>query len=121
MKKTTFYLIFTLCIFAIICSLYSTYSNNKKYKEFIIDHRYEIIKIHDNCYLLEIKNNYYRKATIKIYNENDYSVVFWGNRNNWLWPLKKDTYFYVDIPYDNYKNLNTTLDVKILEILKSIK
>ena len=110
-----------LCLFVIVAGFLGC--NDSKYKNYIIKHKDEIHRndAQDSCYFIDSCNfNYYTDISIRLLDDNLYTVVFWGNRKSWLWSWKKDKYFTVDM--ESYackrKNLEYYLDVKILDIIK---
>jgi len=95
---------------------------NRKYKEYIIEHSSELRKNNDipNIYNLDTcELSYYTDVTVSLIDDSSYSVVFWGDRDSWLWNWKLDKHFVVDDPYNNHKKINTTQDNEILKIIKS--
>jgi hypothetical protein len=93
----------------------------KNCKKYIIDHASEIYKTED-CFVIDtcIDRSYYTDVSIRINSDSSYSVVFWGNRESFLWNFRKDKSFTVDVPYKRYKGKNIKLDEQILFILKNI-
>jgi len=119
MRKKTLKLLsmFLLTILLISCG-------NDKYKDYVINHSSDIHTKKDvpNLYKLDTcEFNYYTEVSIKLTGDSSYMIIFWGDRDSWLWEWKLDKYFTVDIPYNNYKNINTKKDIKIIEILNNIK
>ena len=44
-----------------------------------------------------LESYYYEDATIRLIDNNTYQVIYWGNRESWLWDFKKDYYFTVNL------------------------
>jgi hypothetical protein len=65
--------------------------------------------------------NYYTDISIKLNGDSCYYIVFWGDRDSWLWDFKLDKNFSIDIPYNRYKGKNIDKDVEIINILNSVK
>jgi hypothetical protein len=106
-------------MFVIMISLSSEIST-KRCKKYIIKHASYIVKDKhgysiDTCIGLP----YYTDISICMYSDSSYNVVFWGNRESFLWDFRLDKSFTVDIPYEKYKKHNVELDKQILFILKS--
>jgi hypothetical protein len=104
----------------VIITVLTTEISSKRCKKYIIEHASMIVKDEygfkiDTCIGLP----YYTDISIRVDSDSSYSVVFWGDRNSFLWNFKLDKTFSVDIPYNRYKNHNTELDEKIISLLKS--
>lgn len=94
--------------------------SEKSAKEYIMEHRSDITKTNAACFKLDtVYNSYYTDATIQIRFDSTYHVIFWGNRNSWLWRFKKDLNFTIDIPYQRFKGNDVSQDVIIYSILKN--
>jgi len=103
-----------------------------EYKEYIIKHQDEINVIDsangwneywvfdiDTC---NIYLSYFTDVTIHTYGDSAYSMVFWGDRNSWLWYFKSDKKIDCSIPYNRYKGKNVDLDIEVIKaIFKKVK
>jgi hypothetical protein len=93
--------------------------SNKTCKKYILKHASEIEK-NKNYFIIPNYNGiYYNEITIRL-NDSGYDVVYWGDRESFLWTFKLDKNFSVDVPYNKYKKHNTELDEKIISLLKNI-
>lgn len=108
-----------IVMFAIMIFLSSEIST-KRCKKYIIKHASYIVKDKygysiDTCIGLP----YYTDISIRMDSDNSYNVVFWGNRESFLWNFRLDKHFSADVPYEKSKKHNVELDEQILSILKS--
>jgi hypothetical protein len=106
-------------IFFIITSFLFYKPSNKSCKKYIIKHANEIEKNKNYFIIPNYDGLYYNEITIRL-NDDGYDVVYWGDRESFLWVFKLDKSFSVDTPYNKYKKYNTKLDEKILSLLKNI-
>lgn len=112
MKKIVKIIILLLFVFG-FTSCSETY-----YKKIIIEHQHEIIKDRNNYFTIEnVDLGYYDHVTIRKNSDSTLFIVFWGDRNSWLWRFKLDNYFSIDIPYKRYKNKDVDVDIQIVNIL----
>jgi len=92
-----------------------------KYKDYIIDHADEIrwdIELDSNYYVMDsCEYDYYTDVTIRMINDSAYTVIFWGDRDSWLWRHKLDKHFTVDVPYNRSKGKGVATDMFILYLL----
>jgi len=98
-----------------------TSCSNDKYKDYIIEHSEEIYESDKANKLYKIDTceyNYYTDVTIKLLDDSTYMVVFWGDRNSYLWDWKLDKVFTVDISYNNYKGIDVDKDRKIMKLIR---
>jgi hypothetical protein len=127
MKKLSKFNIFSLLAaltgftMFIISLVLTTEISTKKCKKYIIEHVSLIYKNEhgfkiDTCIGLP----YYTDITIRMDSDSSYNVVFWGNRESFLWDFRLDKSFSVDIPYEKYKKHNTILDEELISLLKKI-
>lgn len=66
-------------------------------------------------------DRYFDEVTLKLYNDSTYRVVFWGDRESWLWSAKSDFDFTTNVPYDKYNGKDVKMDIEIIRILSNIK
>ena len=111
-----------LIITTILC-IFNINTHNKS-KNFIIRNK-DKIKHVENCdfsyYVIDSLQGYYTDITIKLEDDSKYTVIFWGDRESWLWNYKLDYYFTEDLIYNKYNNKDISKDVEIINILKNIK
>lgn len=107
--------IYFIILITLMCYSCRTEDNSK---DFILNNLHKIYKIDDNLYKIDNINHYYKDLTIKINSENDYYIIFWGDRESILWNFKKDFHFSTDIKYNKYKGINTDKDIQIINYLK---
>ena len=96
--------------------------NRSKY--FIIKNKDKIKYVKDgdySHYSIDSLKGYYTDVSINLKSDSSYTVIFWGDRNSWLWDFKLDNYFTVDVPYNRYKGKDVEKDIEIINILKNIK
>lgn len=120
---------FKTAVFVVMVSVFLTaivlsnikHENHNKYKNYIIEHSDDIRVGRDsvNFNIDSCKYNYFTDVTLQIHDDSSYRVIFWGDRDSWLWGIKLDDYFSVDIPYNRYKGKNVEKDIQIIEILNS--
>lgn len=93
-------------------------------KDYIIQHTEKLQSTEydtmssDSVLKIDIKNNYYTEVTLSITSDSSYTVIYWGDRESWMWSIRKDFYFSVDIPYNRYKKKNVSKDIDILNSFK---
>lgn len=108
--------------------------SEKTCKKYIIEHQKEIVIDTSNFIsqekgkkyfkIMSTEYSYFEDITIRLNDENSYYVIFWADRDKiksgwyrFLWKLKLDKSFEVDIKYNEYKGKNVDLDKEILKIL----
>lgn len=97
------------------------YSTENKTKDFIIENS-KLIDIDEyKIYRIDSLKTYYESVTIRVDPDSSYTIVCWGDRDSWLWDLKKDYCVVIDIPYNRSQGIDVSKDIKILNILKNIK
>ena len=98
---------------------------NAKYNDYVIKHASEMRKYKEgnpNVYIIDTcKYRYYKDITIKMINDSCYALVFWGDRDSWLWDFKKDKYFTIDIPYNRYKGNNVDKDMSVVSAVAACR
>jgi len=123
MKKTIL-LSVTLAIIIITTFHFSIKTWDVTCKDYIIEHSDEIEYLEvpmfeDGIYTIDSCDMYYfTEVTIKSLDDSSYFIIFWGDRDSWLWKYKLDKSFEVSIPYDRSKGENVDKDLKILQALK---
>ena len=117
-KKLFGTILVTLLLFS---TLFWGYNRQNSSKNFIIKYAGKISKYDSTKYHIENLKGYYTEVTIRLNSDSSYTVVYWGDRNSWLWDFKKDYYYTIDVPYDRYKGKDVTKDIEILNIIKDIK
>jgi len=112
---------FASIIYVLMFSMDSPFYPEKNYKNYVIEHQSEIINTdttHFKIYDVDsTKTNYWTEVTIILTTDSSYYIIFWGDRDSWLWTFNKDKSISVDVPYDNYKGKNVYLDREILKAL----
>ena len=111
-----------LIITTILC-IFNINTHNKS-KNFIIRNKDKIKYIENgdySHYSIDSLSGYYTDVSIHLTSDSTYKIIFWGDRNSWLWDYKLDYYFTEDIPYNRSKRKNIEKDVEIINILKNIK
>ena len=122
-------------IYFIICYVFYPNIIENNCKNYLISHKSEIQK--DSSYyggyeIKKVTDSYYTDVTIRMYEGNymyehidsqdsSFTVIFWGDRDSWMWRWRLDKSFSVDIPYDRYKGKDVSKDVELYKILKNIK
>ena len=115
----------------LVLSLFSPVMSENGYKKYIIENSDKIEQSEtwegdSNFFRINATNlNYFEEVTIKV-DEDDgeyegYNIIFWGDRKSWLWYFKKDKSISCDIPYFEYKEIDTELDKKILELCLNVR
>ena len=110
-------------ILGIILIIASSGISDRQCKKYIISHADDLRRSKQNPFILRIDSlelDYYQDATIR-YSDESYSIVFWGNRESFLWKVRRDKYFVMDIPYWKSKNLTTKDDETLIEIFKKVE
>lgn len=96
-----------------------------KYKNYVIEHASEIRKHEEGngeMYIIDTcEFNYYQDVTIRMNSDSCYTLVFWGDRDSWLWDFKLDKHFRVDIPYNRYKGENIDKDISVISLVTDLK
>ena len=95
------------------------YTDIDKYKDYIVEHQDEIIESYgDDWYIINsCEFKYVNDITISKISDGVSNVIFWGDRESWLWRFKKDIVFEINILEDFSTNKNRMRD---LEIIKKI-
>ncbi len=89
---------------------------NDYFKDYIIEHKKQIKSLNENHYYIEpTEHNYYKSISIMVMDDSSYSCVFWGDRNSWMWDMKKDRKFSIDIPYNRSKGIYVEKDIELLK------
>jgi len=112
-------ILLNIIAFFVVLNL-SLFKSENDLKDYVIKHKSEIYKSEnlDNHFKIDsCEYSYYTDISITLKGDSTYFVIFWGDRESYLWFLKKDTYFTVDIPYNRYENNDVEKDVKIINIL----
>lgn len=114
-----------------VCAIsYTPFLSKNEVKELIVkDSNLKVTSIDNDIitYGLILNNvKYYEYLTINYnVNTNYFSVVLWGNRDNWKWNIKGDKTFSSNIMYETnkYKNLdlNYNLMVKLNNTYEKFK
>ncbi len=108
--KKYFYLLLLTMLFG--CN------TENKWKQYIIDNSNRVYKNEFGVYKIDSINYYYTDLTIRLDSNGHYFIIVWGDRESYLWNLKKDYSFHADIKYNFYKGLSIDKDI---ELIKSIK
>ena len=119
----TVYKLLPYVILLIVVSLFVTFllisilPTENRCKRYIIKHQNEIETLTGKIPSCTMK--YYTDITVRQWGDGDssYNVIFWGNRESWIWSFKLDKHFTIDIPYNRSKGKNVELDVKLMEII----
>lgn len=130
MKKNIFKSILILLILVLmsllIILIYKKYNDKYiDYIDYIIKHKNNIITSNsyknENYYLIDTCYfNYYTDITIRKISDSSLFIIFWGDRDSWLWNYKSDKIISFDIPYDRYHGNDVSKYVKLINILDSI-
>jgi len=116
------YTILSILSIVFISFIYLLLSLNiNKSKKYIINNINNIKYIGNNKFELKGKG-YYKEISIRLINDNEYSVIHWADRDSWKWDLKKD--FYYNVIYsknNNKKTININYDLEIIKKLNFIK
>ncbi len=90
------------------------------FKDYIIEHKTQIKSLDENHYYIESTEHYYYKTiSIMVMNDSSYSCVFWGDRTSWMWDMKKDRKFFIDIPYNRSSGIDVERDVELFKCFES--
>jgi hypothetical protein len=112
-------------VYALMFTMDSPFFLEDNFKEYVIEHQSEIYRTdssHFKIYNLDSeKTKYWTDVTIKLRSDSSYYMLFWGDRDSWLWTFNKDVSISADISYDTYKSKNVDLDRKILKALYDCK
>jgi len=124
--KKNIILVFLVFLFSLLITINIdiNFSKKHRFKNFIIENKDKIkyIEIGDySHYSIDSLSGYYNVVSIHLTSDSTYKIIFWGDRNSWLWDYKLDYYFTEDIPYNRSKRKNVEKDVEIINILKNIK
>jgi hypothetical protein len=122
-KKRILIILTILLVLSFSVILYNYYSDNRKYKDYIIENIDCVYKtdINGKYYKMDLHNKYYTDISIEIYPDSSYRVIYWGDRDSWMWDYRTDHYFHVDIPYKRYKNKDVDKDVKLYRLISELK
>lgn len=117
-----------IVIFFIFVLFYPILQNSdlskSKGKDYIIEHSSDLHSVdfdsfdNDSTLKIDIKNSYYTDVTLRLTSDSSYRVIYWGDRESWMWDIRKDFYFSVDIPYNRSKNIDVSKDIEILKAFK---
>ena len=122
MKEFMPYILIFLAIMIVYAILRSEPSNTYC-KKFVIKHRNEWISDSGTTKgyyrINHTDKKYYIDVTIKLLDDDAYSIVFWGDRRSWLWRFRLDKHFTVDASYRESKHQDVALDRQILQIIKN--
>lgn len=66
-------------------------------------------------------SGYYTELTIRQTGDSSFYFIAWGNRESYLWNLKRDYSFEIDIPHRRFQGYDVSKDIRILNILKNTK
>ena len=98
---------------------------NAKYKDYVINHASDIREYKEgnaNVYIIDTcEFRYYQDVTIRMNDSNSYTLVFWGDRDSWLWRFKLDKHFTVDIPYNKHKGINVDKDMSVIRAVAACR
>ena len=96
-----------------------------KYNNYVIDNADKIREYKEgnaNVYIIDTcKLNYYQDVTIRMNSDSCYTLVFWGDRDSWLWRFKLDKHFTVDVPYNRYKGENVDKDMSVISAVAACR
>lgn len=96
---------------------------NARYKNYVIEHADKIKKSENTKNVYEIDScdyKYYTNISIRMMGDSSYILVFWGNRDSWLWNWKLDKDISVDIPHNIYKGKNVEKDIRLINAIKKL-
>lgn len=123
MKK----ILVSLTTLILISCLFIGCNRKESKKNYIIENSDKIVPrgdiFTDDTFIYDIDSlkGYYTDITIRLNSDSSYSVVYWGDRDSWLWDFKLDYYYSVDIPYNRSKGIDVSKDIELINILKNIK
>jgi hypothetical protein len=119
--KTQMIILLVLIALGVIKLILTAEPSDIHCKRFVINHKDEIIKEGSFYKIMHSDRKYYKDVTIRRFGTDGYSVIFWGDRDNWLWRFRLDKYFNADVPYRQSKHKDVLLDKEILEILTNLE
>ncbi len=105
-------------LYILILPIIFSCNTENKWKQYIINNSDKVYKNDFGVYKIDSIKGYYTDLTIRLDSSGHYSVIVWGDRESYLWNLKKDYSFSTDVKYNFYKGLNIDKDI---ELIKSIK
>lgn len=91
------------------------------WKDYVIKNKEKIYFDKMGVFVIDSIDGYYTDLSIRITGDSSYSVMVWGDRESYLWNLKKDYSFDTDIPHIRFKGFDVSKDIELLKILKSTK
>lgn len=107
----------TLIVLGLIKLVLSAEPSNAHCKRFVINHKDELVGDGSFYKIMHSDRKYYKDVTVRRVGDEGYSVIFWGDRDSWLWRFRLDKYFTIDLPYRESKQKDVSLDIQILDIL----
>jgi len=119
--KTIKKILFSLISLLLFSTLFWGYNRKNSSKNFIIENVDRIEVLDSDYYEIDSLKGYYTDVTIKFKSDSSYTVIYWGDRNSWLWDFKSDYFYTVDVPYNRSKGIDVSKDIKLLNVIKDIK
>lgn len=95
-----------------------------KYKNYVIENADKLRKSDnaENVFIIDTcEFNYYQDVTIRMNSDSCYTLVFWGDRDSWLWDWKLDKHFTVDVPYNRYKGKKVDKDMSVISAVAACR
>jgi predicted oxidoreductase (fatty acid repression mutant protein) len=122
MKNKTSILVRTLYFFyAMLAVVLSSCQSETSQKEFLIDNVYKMEKVSETSFVIENLDGYYTEKSISFQSDSSFTIICWGDRNSFLWNIRKDKKITVSIPYDRYKGKNVDIDVKLVGVYQNYR
>jgi predicted oxidoreductase (fatty acid repression mutant protein) len=122
MKNKTSILVRTLYFFyAMLAVVLSSCQSETSQKEFLIDNVCKMEKVSETSFVIENLDGYYTEKSISFQSDSSFTIICWGDRNSFLWNIRKDKKITVSIPYDRYKGKNVDIDVKLVGVYQNYR
>jgi predicted oxidoreductase (fatty acid repression mutant protein) len=122
MKNKTSILVRTLYFFyAMLAVVLSSCQSETSQKEFLIDNVYKMEKVSETSFVIENLDGYYTEKSISFQSDSSFTIICWGDRNSFLWNIRKDKKITVSIPYDRYEGKNVDIDVKLVGVYQNYR
>lgn len=110
-------ILLTLITLGLIRFVLSHEPSDVRCKRFVINHKDELVGEGAFYKIMHSDRKYYKDVTVRRVGTDGYSIIFWGDRDSWLWRFRLDKYFTADVPYRKSKHKDVSLDKEILDIL----
>lgn len=121
--KNLFIITFAICFPLLFAYCITELGGNKidYWEYYIIKNESKIYKNEFDTFKIDSLNGYYTDLSIRQTGDSSFYFIAWGDRNSYIWNLKKDYNFEIDIPHRRFNGYDVSKEIEILKVLKNKK